>query len=234
MNYDKIALVTGANRGIGIEICRQLTLENIRVILTARNESKGKTACEKLPSEGSDLFFHQLDVSDSNSIKSLADYVRKEFSRLDILINNAGIYIDQGKLAQNVELNTVRKTFETNLLGPLNLCQTFIPLMKKHNYGRIVNVSSNMGAFNEMGGGSVSYRISKTALNSMTVILASELSGSNILVNTMNPGWVRTDMGGKNASRSVEQGADTAIWLATLPDNGPSGKFFQDRKEISW
>ncbi len=106
--------------------------------------------------------------------------------------------------------------------------------MKKHNYGSIVNLSSGMGAFNEMGGGYASYRISKTALNSMTLILASELSGSNILVNTMNPGWVRTDMGGKNATCSVEQGADTAIWLATLPNNGPSGKFFQDRKEIPW
>ena len=234
MIRDKIALVTGANRGIGFEICRQLAHENIRVILTARDESKGKAACEKLAAEGSELFFQQLDVSDSNSVKNLADYVRKKFNRLDILINNAGIYIDQGKLAQNVELDTLRSTLETNLIGPLSLCQNFIPLMKKHNYGRIVNVSSSMGAFNEMGSGSASYRISKTALNSMTSILANELKGSNILVNTMSPGWVRTDMGGNNATRSVEQGADTAIWLATFPDNGPSGKFFQDRKEIPW
>jgi len=234
MVQDKIAVVTGANRGIGFEICRQLAQKKIKVILTARDESKGKTAVQKLVKEELDAVFYQLNVSDANSIKSLADYVLKEFGRLDILINNAGIFIDQGKLAQNVELDIVRKTLEINLLGPLSLCQTFIPLMKKHNYGRIVNLSSGMGAFYEMGGGNASYRISKTALNSMTVILASELSGTNILVNTMNPGWVRTEMGGKNATRSVEQGADTAIWLATLPDNGPSGKFFRDRKEIAW
>ncbi len=234
MNHQRIALITGANRGIGFEICKQLAQKKIKVILTARDEAQGKAAVQKLVKEGLDAVFYQLNVSDSTSIKSLADYVLKEFGRLDILINNAGIFIDQGKLAQNVELDIVRKTLEINLLGPLSLCQTFIPLMKKHNYGRIVNLSSGMGAFYEMGGGNASYRIAKTALNSMTVILASELSGTNILVNTMNPGWVRTDMGGKNATRSVEEGADTAIWLATLPDNGPSGKFFLDRKEIPW
>ncbi len=234
MVQDKIAVVTGANRGIGFEICKQLAQKKIKVILTARDEAKGKAAVQKLVKEGLDAVFYQLNVSDATSVKNLADRIQKELGRLDILINNAGIFIDPGKLAQNVELDIVRKTLEINLLGPLSLCQTFIPLMKKHNYGRIVNLSSGMGAFYEMGGGNASYRISKTALNSMTVILASELSGTNILVNTMNPGWVRTEMGGKNATRSVEQGADTAIWLATLPDNGPSGKFFLDRKEIPW
>jgi len=234
MVHERIALITGANRGIGFEICKQLAQKKIKVILTARDEAKGKAACAKLVKQGLDVVFHQLDVSDSNSRKNIVGFAQKEIGKLDILINNAGLFIDQGKLAQNVELDIVRKTLEINLLGPLSLCQTFIPLMKKHNYGRIVNLSSGMGAFNEMAGGSASYRISKTALNSMTVILASELSGSNILVNTMNPGWVRTDMGGKNATCSVERGADTAIWLATLPDNGPSGKFFRDRKEIPW
>ena len=234
MVQDKIALITGANRGIGFEICKQLAQKQIKVILTARDESKGKTACEKLVKQGLDVVFHQLDVSASSSIKNITDFVQNEIDKLDILINNAGIFIDQDKLAQNVELDIVRKTLEVNLLGPLSLCQTFIPMMKKHNYGRIVNLSSGLGAFSEMGGGNASYRISKTALNSMTVILASELSGSNILVNTMNPGWVRTDMGRKNVPRSVERGADTSIWLATLPDNGPSGKFFLDRKEIPW
>ena len=234
MVQDKIAVVTGANRGIGFEICKQLAQKKIKVILTARDEAKGKAAVQKLVKEGLDAVFYQLNVSDATSVKNLADRIQKELGRLDILINNAGIFIDPGKLAQNVELDIVRKTLEINLLGPLSLCQTFIPLMKKHNYGRIVNLSSGMGAFNEMGGGNASYRISKTSLNSMSVILASELRGSNILVNAMCPGWVRTDMGGKNATRSVERGADTAIWLATLPDNGPSGKFFRDRKEIPW
>ena len=234
MNHERIALITGANRGIGFEICKQLAQKKIKVILTARDEAKGKAAVQKLVKEGLDAVFYQLNVSDATSVKNLADRIQKELGRLDILINNAGIFIDPGKLAQNVELDIVRKTLEINLLGPLSLCQTFIPLMKKHNYGRIVNLSSGMGAFSEIGAGSAGYRISKTALNSMTAILANELTGSNILVNTLNPGWVRTDMGGKNATRSVEQGADTAIWLATLPDNGPSGKFFRDRKEIPW
>ncbi len=234
MSQDKVALVTGANRGIGLEICRQLANQEIRVILTARDESNGKAASAKLVKEGLEVVFRQLDVSDASSIKNIVGFVNKELGRLDILVNNAGIYIDQDKLARNVALHIVRETLEINLLGPLSLCQAFVPLMKKQNYGRIVNLSSGMGAFSQIGGGSASYRISKTALNSMTAILANELTGSNILVNTMNPGWVRTDMGGAHATRSVEQGADTAIWLATLPDNGPSGKFFSDRKEIPW
>ena len=131
MVHDKIALITGANRGIGFEICKQLAQKQIKVILTAREESKGKAAVQKLVKGGLDVVFHQLDVSDSSSIKNIVGFVQKEFGKLDILINNAGIFIDQDKLAQNVELDIVRKTLEVNLLGPLSLCQTFIPLMKK-------------------------------------------------------------------------------------------------------
>jgi NAD(P)-dependent dehydrogenase (short-subunit alcohol dehydrogenase family) len=153
---------------------------------------------------------------------------------LDILINNAGILIDENQSALKVSMNIIKETFETNLIGPYKLIQSFIPLMKKHNYGRILNISSGMGSFAEMGAGYAGYRISKITLNAMTKILAYELVESNILINSMSPDWVRTDMGGSNASRSVEEGANTAIWLSKLPNGGPGGKFYRDRKEISW
>lgn len=230
----KIALVTGGNRGIGLEICRQLADRNILVILTARDSAKGSTAAQKLDPTGNNILFHQLDVSDEKSINSIGEFVKDKFGKLDILINNAAIYIDGNSSAYNVDPAIVRQTLETNLMGPLLLCQAFVPLMKKNDFGRIVNISSGMGAFSELGGGYPGYRISKAALNAFTKILATDLSGTNILVNSMCPGWVKTDMGGAGASRSVQEGADTAVWLSLLPNNGPSGKFFRDRREINW
>ena len=234
MAANKIALVTGANRGIGLEICRQLAKNDITVILTARNSKKGIKACAELRKDGLDIKFCLLDVTDPESIISAENYIQSEFGRLDILINNAAIFIDKNCLSLYVDLNTVRTTLETNLIAPLAICQSLISLMKKNHYGRVVNISSGAGQLADMEGGNPAYRISKTALNALTKIMAQEVKGTNILVNCMCPGWVRTDMGGLNASRSVEEGADTAIWLATLPDNGPTGKFFQDRKEIPW
>ena len=151
-------------------------------------------------------------------------------------MNNAGILIDESDLPSETNPKTIRTTLETNLLGPWRLCQALIPLMKRNEYGRIVNVSSGAGALSEMSGSlyAPAYSISKTALNALTIMLASELRGSNILVNAVCPGWVRTDMGGTSAPRSVEEGADTAVWLATLPDNGPTGGFFRDRTRIEW
>lgn len=234
MNEKKIALVTGANRGIGLEICRQLIRENIFVILTARDESKGKAAAKSLNENENSIIFHQLDLVSNDRILNIEEFVKSKFGRIDILINNAGILIDENQSALEVNMDIIKNTFESNLIGPYKLIQSFIPLMKKNNYGRIVNMSSGMGAFNEMNGGYAGYRISKTALNAMTKILASELVGTNILINTMSPGWVKTDMGGEQAPRSVEEGADTAVWLSKLPDGGPSGKFFRDRTEIPW
>jgi len=230
----KIAIVTGANRGIGKEICKQLVEKDVFVILTARDKNTGSEVVHKLDLSGENIIFHQLDVADQTSINNLKSFVNSEFNRLDILVNNAGIYIDGNATSYQIDPNIIRTTLETNLMGPIMLCQAFIPLMKKNNFGRIVNLSSGMGAFSDMGGGYPGYRISKTALNSFTKILATDLAGTNILVNTMCPGWVRTDMGGPEASRSVEEGTDTAVWLSLLPDNGPTGKFFRDRKEISW
>jgi NAD(P)-dependent dehydrogenase (short-subunit alcohol dehydrogenase family) len=227
----KIAIVTGGNRGIGFEICRQLARMGIKVILTARDEGKGKDAVRKLQYEGLDVVFYSLDVTDEQSIKRLAGWVERTFNRIDILINNAAINIDEDCTALKADINKIKETMETNVYGPLRLCQALLPIMRKNNFGRIVNVSSGAGALNEMTTGSPGYRISKTALNVITKLLGNELVATNITVNSLCPGRIRTDMN-PNGERSVEQGADTAIWLAD--ENVETGKFFRDRKEIPW
>jgi NAD(P)-dependent dehydrogenase (short-subunit alcohol dehydrogenase family) len=227
----KIAIVTGGNRGIGFEICRQLARMGIKVILTARDESKGKDAVRKLQYEGLDVVFYSLDITDEQSIKRLAGWVERTFNRIDILINNAAINIDEDCTALKADINKIKETMETNVYGPLRLCQALLPIMRKNNFGRIVNVSSGAGALNEMTTGSPGYRISKTALNVITKLLGNELVATNITVNSLCPGRIRTDMN-PNGERSVEQGADTAIWLAD--ENVETGKFFRDRKEIPW
>ena len=230
----RIALVTGANRGLGFEICRQLAGRGIHVILTSRDAERGRTAFAQLQAEAADVRYHQLDVTCSESIDRFNQFVEQEYGRLDILINNAGVMLaDQGSFFET-NLDTIRATMETNVYGPLRLCQVFVPLMKHHNYGRIVNISSGMGQLSDMGGRYTAYRMSKTCLNVLTRTLAAEMKGTNTLINSMCPGWVRSDLGGAWAPRSVEQGADTAIWLATLPDDGPQGGFFRDRKAIPW
>ena len=235
----KIAVVTGANRGIGFEICRQLAQKGILVVLTSRDVKKGQAACEKLDREELPVRFHELDVDHATSINALKNFIEKEFGRCDILVNNAGIFPDTNDEKEfpsifKAHLDTIRRGLTTNVFGPLLMAQAFVPLMKKNKYGRIVNVSSGMGQLSDMNGGYPGYRLSKTALNVLTRILNDELLDSNILVNSMCPGWVKTEMGGSGATREVDEGADTAIWLATLPDKGPRGKFFRDRKEIAW
>jgi NAD(P)-dependent dehydrogenase (short-subunit alcohol dehydrogenase family) len=231
MENGRVALVSGANRGIGLEISRQLAGKGITTILGSRDEEKGLEAAEGIDGE---VVVCRLDVTDQKGMGSLARDVEEEFGRLDILVNNAGVSMDRGQRGVDVDLDVVRETLEMNLFGAWRLCEVFGPLMQRNGYGRIVNVSSGMGALNDMGGGSPAYRVSKTALNALTRILASELRGSGILVNSVCPGWVRTDMGGSSASRSVEEGADTPVWAATLPDNGPTGGFFRDRRPIPW
>ena len=227
----RVALVSGANRGIGREIVRQLAEKGITTILGSRDEEKGRTAAEGM---NGNVVVKRLDVIDEDSVYRLASFVEDEFGRLDILINNAGIANDSGQRGVDADLDSVQEALEANLLGAWRLSEAFVPLMQRNGYGRIVNISNGMGALNDMGGGSPAYRVSKTALNALTRILASELRGSGILVNSVSPGWVRTDMGGSDASRSVEEGADTPIWAATLPDNGPTGGFFRDRRPVSW
>lgn len=230
----RIAIVTGANRGIGMEACRQLSQQGIITILTSRDEGKGKAAADSLRQDGGDLITHQLDITDLESINRLASFVSVEFGRCDILVNNAGVFLDRGQSIFEVPFEILEETLEINCYGALNMCRAFLPLMKKQKYGRIINVSSGMGMISTLGGNSAAYRLSKVVLNAMTRIMAAEVKEQNIKINTMDPGWVRTDMGGPSAPRSLEQGADTIVWLANLPADGPTGGFFGDRQPIPW
>jgi NAD(P)-dependent dehydrogenase (short-subunit alcohol dehydrogenase family) len=231
----RVAVVTGGNRGIGYEICRELGQRGIHVVLTSRDAAKGKAACKSLSDAGMPITFCRLDVTRARSVKALAAFVADEFGRIDILINNAGIMIDpHGARLVELELKILRATLETNTLAPLRLIQALLPLMRKRKYGRIVNLSSTLGQLCEMRSGTPAYRVSKTALNAVTRIVAAEARAFGILVNSMSPGWVKTGMGGPHAPRTVAQGADTAVWLATLPADGPTGGFFYERKPIPW
>jgi NAD(P)-dependent dehydrogenase (short-subunit alcohol dehydrogenase family) len=229
----KTALVSGSNRGIGYACVKEFLQKGYRVILTARSEEDGKKAVEKLKSFG-EVHFHQLDVSDEKSVQRIAEYVEDTFGHLDILINNAGINYDTWHSAFNADLEEVHRTLETNLFGAWRLAQAFIPSMKKQKYGRIVNVSSGLGALSKMSVGTPGYSVSKAAMNVLTIKLARELKRKNILVNSVCPGWVRTDMGGAGAPRNPQKGAETIVWAAELEDKGPTGKFFRDMEEIEW
>jgi NAD(P)-dependent dehydrogenase (short-subunit alcohol dehydrogenase family) len=230
----KIALITGANRGIGFETCRQLAQRDLHVILTSRDPAKGQAAAETLRGEGHQLSYHQLDVTNLDQVATIREFVEHEFGRLDVLVNNAGVYLDEGVSVFDVSLDTMHATLETNFYGPLHLCRAFIPLMRQHNYGRVVNVSSGYGSLSRMYGREAAYRISKAALNALTRIVADEVRGHDIKVNAVDPGWVQSGMGGSAAPRSLAKGADTIVWLATLPDTGPSGCFFRDRQPTPW
>jgi NAD(P)-dependent dehydrogenase (short-subunit alcohol dehydrogenase family) len=234
-SQQRVALVSGSNRGIGREIARQLAELGHHVIVTARDPAAASSTAEELSDGGRlDLQAEALDVADPGSVERLRNRIEEEPGRLDSLINNAGV---MGQVATNVSqapLDDAHQTMETNLFGAWRLVQAALPLLRRSEHGRIVNVSSGAGQLSDMNGGYPGYRISKTALNALTRILSKEESGNGILVNSMCPGWVRTDMGGSAAPRSVAEGADTAVWLATLPDDGPQGGFFRNREPIPW
>lgn len=231
----KIALVTGGNRGIGLEICRQLAEKGITVLMGSREMAKGEKAASRLHRQGiTNIHPYQLTVDDEDSIQRLYAKIASDFNRLDILINNAGIFPDTVNSLLAVDLDVIRQAMDVNAFAPLRLIQVLLPLMKKYRGGRIVNVSSGMGALETLGMGDPAYRFSKMVLNQFTWVLAQELHGTGIKINAIKPGWVRTDMGGSSAPRSVEEGADTAVWLATLPDDGPHGGFFFDRQPVDW
>lgn len=232
----KIALVTGANRGIGEQICADLAAQGIHVILTSRDAQKGEAAAQRIrvAQPRADIVAHQLDVTSEASVQVIHQFVVNTYGRLDILINNGAILIDDNVSIFDLDVPTLQATLEANLYGPLRLCQAFIPLMQANGYGRVVNVSSEMGQLSDIGRGTAAYRISKTALNSLTAIFAVEVGRGDIKINCCTPGWVRTDMGGPSAEKSIPEGADTPVWLALLPADAPTGAFFADRQIIPW
>lgn len=230
----KLALITGGNRGIGLEVCRQMAQRGFVVLLTARDSGKAKSPAATLKSAGT-VEPLVLDVADRHSIDRAADDVAKRFGHLDVLINNAAINYDTWQTAEMADIDrTVVDTIATNLLGPWRMCQAFLPLLRKSKAARIVNVSSESGSLASMGAGPPAYQVTKAALNALTRTLAGELRRSHILVNAVCPGWVATDMGGASAPRSVEEGAAGIVWAATLPSDGPTGGFFRDGKALPW
>ncbi len=232
---EKIALVTGANRGIGFEVCRQLAREKgFTAILGARDQAKGVEAAETLSGDGLEVFPVFLDVTNGESIAGAQRWVEEKFGRLDVLVNNAAILYDSWQRAVSADLKVVREAFETNTLGPWRMCEAFLPLLRRSRHGRIVNVSSESGSLAVMGGGTPAYSVSKVALNALTRMMADELRSDKILVNSVCPGWVATEMGGADAPRSVEEGAKSVVWAATLPDDGPTGGFFRDGEPLPW
>ncbi|PYQ48650.1 MAG: short-chain dehydrogenase [Acidobacteria bacterium] len=226
-----IALVTGSSRGIGHEVARQLAARGYRIIVTSRKTDAAGKAAAKI---GPTALAHALDTSDPKSIDAIGQFVEKEVGRLDVLVNNAAILLDEGKNIVDVEPREFEETWRANTLGPFLMTRRLAPLLRKSGHGRIVNVSSGAGQLSSMSSYAPSYSMSKAALNAITILFANGLRRDHILVNCADPGWVRTDMGGRGAPRSVEQGADTIVWLATLPDDGPTGGFFHDRKKIAW
>ncbi|MEM8556794.1 MAG: SDR family oxidoreductase [Bacteroidota bacterium] len=230
-----IALVTGANRGIGREVARQLTQRGYHVILGARTLDDGHAAAQAINAESPTGHAEaiQLDVTDPASIEA-ARLGIEAHGRLDVLVNNAGVDYDTDQRVLTADLDRVHRVWATNTLGPWRLAQVLAPLLRASPHGRLVNVSSQAGQLGSLGAGTPAYSHSKAALNAVTLMLASALKPDGILVNAVCPGWVRTEMGGQAAPRSVVEGAASVVWAATLPDDGPTGGFFRDGKPLAW
>jgi NAD(P)-dependent dehydrogenase (short-subunit alcohol dehydrogenase family) len=221
----RTALVTGGNRGIGLEVCRQLSRLGCEVLLGCRDLGRGRAAGAEVRATPV-----ELDVGDAASV----DRCAAAHPDIDILVNNAGVYLDRGRAGLEIDEAALRATLETNLIGAWRTSRAWLPGMAARGWGRVVNVSSGMGALADMGAGSLAYRVSKTALNALTRVLAAEHDPRRVKVNAASPGWVRTEMGGPGAPRGVAEGADTIVWLATLTEDGPSGGFLRDRRPIAW
>jgi NAD(P)-dependent dehydrogenase (short-subunit alcohol dehydrogenase family) len=231
----RVALVTGANRGLGLETCRQLLAKGVRVAMTGRDVAALHQAYRALPEqEQQNALTVQMDVTDTDSIRTAERTVMERFGGVHVLINNAAVLSSRDDDALSISGDTYRRTFETNVFGVIEVCRVFVPGMASSRYGRVVNVSSGVGRISTMSGYAPAYSMSKAALNAFTRHLAHSYQGTGVLVNAVDPGWVRTDMGGASAPRSLEEGADTITWLATLPDDGPTGGFFRDRRAIDW
>ena len=227
----RVALVTGANRGIGLEVCRQLAQYGFRVFLGSRDEAKSAAAVRQLGMASMQAL--PLNVADPASIEVARNFVKGQVGQLDVLVNNAAILYDTDQQARSADLAVVQQALDTNLFGAWRMCQAFIPLLQRSRHGRIVNVSSESGSLASMGGGTPAYSTSKVALNALTRMLALEPRQDRILVNSVCPGWVATDMGGAGG-RPVAEGAASVLWAALLPDNGPTGGFFRDGEPLPW
>jgi NAD(P)-dependent dehydrogenase (short-subunit alcohol dehydrogenase family) len=226
----RLALVTGSTRGIGREVARRLAERGDDVVVTGRRADDAARAAEEIGAR----YSHPFDAADARSIESLATWIEELSPRLHVLVNNAAILLDEGRSITDVEPRDFEATWRANTLGPFALTRRLVPRLRASGHARVVNVSSGAGQISSMEGYAPSYSVSKAALNAVTVLFAHALRRDGVLVNCVDPGWVRTDMGGASAPRSVEEGADTIVWLATLPDRGPSGGFFHDRRRIAW
>jgi NAD(P)-dependent dehydrogenase (short-subunit alcohol dehydrogenase family) len=256
----RVAIITGADRGIGFEVSRELGALGFKIVLTSPDRARGELAAAKLRREGLNIVYRKLDLLNERDIRSLSVFVLNKFGRVDVLVNNAGVMLDSGRskveglLSRRIKkipkrkgvgegpgileinIDIVRATLEINTLGALKMCQAFVPVMMKADYGRVVNVSSSLGQLNDMTDEDKvpAYQMSKTALNAVTRMVADAASGSNVAVNSVCPGWTRTDIGGPEAPQSTEEAAETIVWLATQPDNGPTDGFFRDKRRIAW
>jgi NAD(P)-dependent dehydrogenase (short-subunit alcohol dehydrogenase family) len=229
----RVCVVTGANRGIGSEVVRQLAAAGDSVVLTARDPDKARVASQGLAGEAGMVIAHRLDVTDLGSVQQLAEFIAERWGRLDVLVNNAAIHYDTSQRAATADLRIVREAFDTNLFGAWQVTQVLLPLLQASGHGRIVNVSSEGGSLTSMGGGIPAYRTTKAALNALTRMLAAELHPDRILVNSACPGWVATDMGGPGG-RPVAEGAASVLWAIDLPDGGPTGGFYRDGRPLPW
>lgn len=227
----RTALVTGGNRGIGLEVCRQLGEIGFHVILGARDAHRGEQAAHELAHDGSHVVFRHLDVADPDSIDALKSSLEADEREVDVLVNNAGVCPTGTLLHEQME--EFRECMEVHLFGPLLLCRLLVPGMTRRHWGRVVNVSSGYGSMSEGLEGPAAYALSKAALNALTLKLAKD-TPSTVKVNAVCPGWVRTRMGGPAATESITEGAGSIVWLATLPKDGPTGRFFRQREAIDW
>jgi NAD(P)-dependent dehydrogenase (short-subunit alcohol dehydrogenase family) len=230
----RVALVTGANRGMGLETCRELLARGLRVVLTARDEGALQRALHGLGEAGRGALGLRMDVTDVASIAAARRTAEERLGPVDVLVNNAAVLLYEDAGLFSIPADAFTRSFDTNLFGPVEVCRAFVPGMAERGYGRVVNVSSGAGQLASMSTYAPAYSISKTALNAFTRVLAETVRGRGVLANAVDPGWVRTDMGGPAAPRSVRQGVETTVWLATLPDDGPTGGFFHDQHPVDW